>query len=110
MSNDNSQGHDLIKELWQEHQDTPFPKGLQGKDLNGIDFVMLDADIAGCVGVFLERETLDVWRTAVLGLCYRNCEYIIPILNEAGTEYFWRLGRMAELVLKAVVEVERSIA
>jgi hypothetical protein len=79
-------------------------------DVNGIDFVMLDADIAGCVSVFLRRGTLDVWRTAVLGLCYRNCEYVIPILNEAGAEYFWRLGRLAELVLKAVLKMERPTA
>lgn len=98
---------DLIEELWQEHLAAPFPKGFGGMDVSGIDFVMLDADIAGCVNAFIGRGTLDVWRTAILGLCYHDCEYILPVLNEEGAAYYWRLGRMAELILKTVRRVER---
>jgi hypothetical protein len=36
-----------IADLWQEHLDTPFPKGFRGRDINGIDFGLLDANIAG---------------------------------------------------------------
>ena len=98
---------DLIKELWQEHLVTPFPKSFKGMDVSGIDFVMLDADIAGCVGAFIERGTLDVWRTAILGLCYHDCEYILPVLNEEVAAYYWRLGRLAELILKSLTRTER---
>jgi hypothetical protein len=28
--------------------------------------------------------------------------YVIPILNEEGAAYYWRLERLAELVLRAV--------
>ena len=92
----------LIEELWKEHVATPFPKGFLAKDVDGIDFVMLDADIAGCVDTFLERGNLNLFQTAVLGLCYRHVSYVTPILNEEGAAYFWRLERLAELVLKAV--------
>jgi spore coat protein CotH len=92
----------LIGELWKEHVATPFPKGFRGKDVDGIDFVMLDADIAGCVDTFLERGNLNLFQTAVLGLCYRHCSYVTLILNEEDATYFWRLERLAELVLKAV--------
>ena len=92
----------LIRELWQEHVDTPFPKGFRAKDVNGIDFVMLDADVAGCVTTFLKSGNLNLFQTARLGLCYRNARFVVPMLNDEGAAYFWRLERLAELVLKAV--------
>ena len=100
----------LIQELWQEHRASRFPKGFRGKDVNGVDFVMLDADIAGCVSRFLSRGTLDARRAAILGLCYRNAGNVVPILNEEGAQYFWRLERMAELVLKELAKTEPTDA
>ena len=98
----------LINELWQEHLAAPFPKGLRGKDIRGVDFVVLDADIAGCVDTFLERGNLNLFQTASLGLCYRHCGYVTPILNEEAAAYFLRLERLAELVLKAVALVNEA--
>lgn len=98
----------LIEELWKEHQSAPFPKSYRAKDVNGIDFVMLDADVAGCVDSFLGRGNLNLFQTALLGLCYRDLTYVIPILNEEGRDYYWRLERLAELVLKAVAETNRK--
>ena len=92
----------LISELWEEHQGAPFPKAFRAKDINGIDFVVLDADVAGCVDTFLSRGNLNLYQTAILGLSYRNLSFVIPILNDEGKEYFWRLERLAELVLKSV--------
>ena len=51
-----------------EHLAVPFPKGLRGKDMIGVDFVLLDADIAECVTAFLERENLNLYQTAIVGL------------------------------------------
>jgi len=92
----------LIINLWKEHKNAPFPKGFRGKDVSGIDFVMLDADVAGCVDTFIGRGNLNLYQTAILGLSYRNLSYVIPIINDEGKEYFWRLERLAELVLKTV--------
>jgi hypothetical protein len=94
----------LIEELWQEHRAAPFPKGFRGKDVNGIDFVVLDSQIAGCVSAFVERGKLSNYQTAMLGLAYRNATYVLPLLNEDGAEYFWRLERLAELVLKQIAK------
>ena len=93
---------ELIEELWKEHCATPFPKGLAGKDVSGIDFVLLDANIAGCVETFVRLGNLNLFQTAMLGLSYQNASFIVPILNDEGAAYFWRLERLAELVLKAV--------
>lgn len=94
----------LITELWREHLATPFPKGLRGKDINGIDFVMLDSYIAGCVKTFIERGNLNQYQLAMLGLSYRNVNFISPVLNEEAVAYFWRLERLAEMVLKAIAK------
>jgi hypothetical protein len=98
----------LIKELWQEHRAASFPKSFRGKDVNGIDFVVLDSQIAGCVSAFVERGELSASRTAMLGLAYRNATYVLPLLNEEGREYFWRLERVAELVLKQIAQKDQS--
>ena|SRR5689334_8422443 len=100
----------LITELWQEHLAAPFPKGFRGKDVNGIDFVVLDATIAGCVDTFIDRGTLSLYQSAMLGLSYQDVSYIVPILNEDGAAYFWRLQRLAELVLKAVARKTQPAA
>ncbi len=92
----------VISELWKEHLATQFPKGFRGADLNGIDFVMLDANIAGCVDTYLESGNLNLFQTAMLGLSYRDASYIVPMLNKDAAAYFWQLERLAELVLKAV--------
>jgi len=63
---------------------------------------MLDADVAGCVDTFLSRGNLNLFQTAILGLCYRDLSYLIPMLSEEGKAYYRRLELLAELVLKAV--------
>ncbi|HEX9425775.1 MAG TPA: hypothetical protein VF899_21235 [Pyrinomonadaceae bacterium] len=98
----NGGGNILIDELWQEHLATPFPRGLRGKDMNGIDFVMFDANIAGCITTFLERGKLNLYQTAILGLSHQRACSVVPVLNEEGAAYFWRLERLAALILKAV--------
>lgn len=92
----------LIINLWKEHNNAPFPAGFRGKDVTGIDFVKLDADVAGCIDTFIGRGKLNLYQTATLGLSYRNLSHVIPIINDDGKEYFFRLERLAELVLKAV--------
>ena len=100
----------LIEELWQEHLAAAFPEGLRAKDVNGIDLVLLDANIAGCVSTFVERGKLNNYQSAMLGLSYRDASFVIPILNEEGVAYFWRLERLAELVLKVVARKNQPAA
>jgi len=98
----------LIEQLWREHELAAFPRDYRGKDLNGVDMVMLDADVAGCIHTFVRRGNLNLFQTAVLGLCYRNLTYLIPMLSEEGKAYYCRLERLAELVLKAVATRNRK--
>src|SRR4026208_1721712 len=101
-------GNRLIEQLWREHKLAAFPQHYRGKDLNGVDLVMLDADVAGCVDTFVSRGNLNLFQTAILGLCYRNLTYLIPVLSEEGRTYYSRLELLAELVLKAVATRNRK--
>lgn len=71
---------------------------------------MLDANIAGCVDTFIKRGSLNQYQAVILGLSYRDASYVVPILNDEGAAYFWRLERLAELVLKAVARKAQGAA
>jgi hypothetical protein len=93
----------MIEPLWREHHAAEFPAVCRGRDIDGIDFVMLEADVAGCVLTFLKRRgALDLRRTAILGVCYRNVTYVLPKMPTEARPYFERVERLARLVLDAV--------
>jgi hypothetical protein len=92
-----------IAQLWQEHLDDEFPSGVRGAELEGHDLVMLDADIAGCVRAFLdEGGRLDLWRTAILGLCHGGAVLAARALADPARAYYARLELIARLTLEAV--------
>jgi hypothetical protein len=91
-----------IEALWQEHQAARFPARCRGADVNGIDLVLLDADIAIRVETFLREGCLDLFDTAVLGVCYGDTWKVRRILYAEAAEYFGRLGELAELVLREI--------
>jgi hypothetical protein len=98
----------MLEELWQEHKNISFPSEYGGEEVEGIDLALLDGDIAGCVETFIKQRTLDLQRTAVLGLCYRDCSVAARGLDGAAKVYFLRLERLAMLVLQSVIEVEKA--
>lgn len=90
-----------LARLWQEHLGTPFPTGLRGSEPAGIDVVLLDAAIAGCVstrqnnGGFLDAE-----RHRILRDCIADVDRALPVITD--TEelgYCRRLHRMATSAL-----------
>lgn len=95
-----------VEALYHEHRIAPFSREVYKKEqINGKSMVLLDADIAGCVGTFLNRGyTLDLGRTVILGLCYRGVSLALmsPEFAEAGKPYYRRLETMAALVLEVV--------
>ena len=91
---------DTIEQLWRDHLATPFP-GRRGDEVEEIDLVTLDADIAGCVDAFISAgHVLDAARTAILGRCYRDASIISRTLTGAEGQYFARLESLAGEVLK----------
>lgn len=98
---------ELIRELWEEHNAASFPKGLRGLSMENRDFVMLDADMAGCISTFLSRKTLDTWRLSLLALDFYHVHNISSALHDEAVSYFWRLGRIAELIFEHHVAAGR---
>jgi hypothetical protein len=92
---------DEVRLLWDEHRSAPFPDGLAGEEIAGVDIVMLDADIAGCVATALGNHGRPaVERKAVLAKCLDDLDRVLPLLQDEGArEYYERLRRLAQLTL-----------
>ncbi len=92
-----------IEVLWKEHLELPFPSGLAGESINGVDVVSLDGDIAGCVEAYISMQRPNLFQVAILGMCYRDVSVALPHIAAPDRDYFRRLEKLSELVLKEVV-------
>jgi hypothetical protein len=98
-----------IPELWNIHLASKFPRGYGGETIEGIDLVLLDSDIAGCVSTFITNNgQLDLFRTAILGRCYRDSTIVTSHLAGEAKERFSRLETLSNLVLKDIITVENN--
>ena len=78
-------------------------EGYKGKEIESIDLTLLDSDVAGCILTFLQNDgELDLWCTAILGLCYRDLAIALRKLDGEAQDYFQRLETLSKLVLEAV--------
>jgi hypothetical protein len=67
-------------------------------DVAGVDMIMLDADIAGCVSSLLSARSLDQRRQAILERSIRNLHRVRPLLTvDNEIVHYDRLRIMAEL-------------
>ncbi|MGW6877305.1 hypothetical protein ACWGHA_33790 [Streptomyces xanthophaeus] len=86
-----------LARLWEDHLRALFPDGFRGVDFDGVDLVLLDADIAGLV----QRELkggLDGSGIAYLWGCIADIDKIVPLINEEYcASYFANLRTMAQV-------------
>jgi hypothetical protein len=89
------------RRLWAEHRTAPFPSRLRGKEVEGVDMAMLDADIAGCVDNWLRSGgQLDDGRRGILRSCLDDLGRVLPVLDEPEERaYYQRLDVLARLPL-----------
>ena len=93
----------VILELWQEHSVSSFPKGYGGKEINGIDLSLLDAEIAGCIHIYVHSSgELDHRHIESLRKSLTNLNTIVLLLNSEDLIYFNRLRNLANLVLEDI--------
>ncbi|MCJ1676278.1 hypothetical protein MTF65_02675 [Streptomyces sp. APSN-46.1] len=92
-----AQPEDGLARLWEDHLRAPFPDGFRGVDFDGVDLVLLDADVAGLV----QRELnggLDDSGIAYLWGCITDLGKIVPLINEEYcASYFTKLRTMAQV-------------
>ena len=92
-----------ILDLWQEHSVSSFPKGYGGKEINGIDLSLLDAEIAGCIHMYVHSSgELDHRHVEGLRESLTNLNTIVLLLNSEELMYFNRLRNLAILVLEDI--------
>lgn len=94
---------DEVRGLQQNHIDRAFPPRLRGEVTNGVDMVMVDADIAGCVQAWLDSSAnLDAARIGILRTCRDDVERVLAILTDPlERDYYARLWEVANAVLQA---------
>ena len=60
------------------------------------------SDTAGCISTFIQKGNLDLWHTAIPGLCYWDLTLVMADLSGEAYDYFLRLETLTGLILKAV--------
>ncbi|MEU8966712.1 hypothetical protein AB0C89_34105 [Streptomyces sp. NPDC048491] len=92
-----SQLGDGLARLWEDHLRALFPDGFRGVDLDGVDLVLLDAEVAG----FVQRELKGgLGGSDIAGLwgCIADLDKIVPLINEEYcASYFAHLRTMARV-------------
>lgn len=89
------QHDDRLSHLWEEHRRAPFPAGFRGVDFDGVDLVLLDADVAGLVHRELGHG-LDDEGVAILWACIARLDKVLPLIGDAYcTSYYRRLRTIA---------------
>ncbi|MGW5350834.1 hypothetical protein ACWERV_09970 [Streptomyces sp. NPDC004031] len=91
---------EAVSRLFQEFMTLPFPPGPAGADRAGFDLVMLDADTAGWVSVWVKNGgELDARGRSGLLRCVTRLDQVMPVLAEEDAPEYWRcLREMARLV------------
>ncbi len=92
---------DEVSRLWRKHQFAQFPERLKGAELNGVDLVALEADVAGCVeGWRAAGGILDDDLTTRLTGRVEDLDAVMPqMTSRAEVLYFERLCQVALVVL-----------
>ncbi|MEU3791105.1 hypothetical protein [Streptomyces fructofermentans] len=86
-----------LARLWEDHLSALFPDGFRGVDFDGVDLVLLDADVAGLVRREL-NDGLDDSGIARLWGCIADLDRIVPRINEEYcASYFTKLRTMAQI-------------
>ena len=92
-----------ILKLWQQHSSAAFPKGYGGKESNGIDLPLMDAEIAGCIHMYMNNGAeLDSQRIRSLRERLIDLNAIVLLLDSEELIYFNRLRELANLILQEV--------
>ncbi|MEV6598805.1 hypothetical protein AB0M36_18375 [Actinoplanes sp. NPDC051346] len=89
-----------VGELWELHKRAPFPSGLRGTSVSGVEMVMLDADVAGMVSSWLSTGgSIDDRRRDLLAQREQQLIRVLEGLTGDEATYYQRLLDMTVLVM-----------
>lgn len=99
---------DAVRALAAAHRARPFPD-CRGEDIEGVELVLVDADLYGCVSHFLGEEwRTDEFQTGVLRAVTADLDRIQGKLPEAWAQYFAEAHDLAHRTLELVMQSGRA--
>jgi hypothetical protein len=84
---------------WKAHLAAAFPAAARGREVGGVDLVMVDTYAAGCIQTFVDTGSLDARRREVLRGCVDDLERTVPSLVGDASTYFARLLDLGRSIL-----------
>ena len=91
-----------VRLLAAEHASEPFPD-CRGEEIDGVDLVLVDADLHGCVLHFLGRSFgLDAWQRNILERVSDDLDRVQQKLPSACVAYFQQSQALAHSLLAAL--------
>ncbi|MEO6703263.1 MAG: hypothetical protein ABIP57_17485 [Jatrophihabitantaceae bacterium] len=91
-----------VRLLAAEHASEPFPD-CRGEEIDGVDLVLVDADLHGCVLHFLGGLTgLDAWQRDILERVSGDLDRVQQKLPPACVTYFQQAQALANALLAAL--------
>lgn len=91
--------------LYEQHGKLPYPNGLRGVEIAGVELILVDAYVAGCASSWLENDLSEhaMW---LAPFCLDELRKVVPLFADPQSEwyrpyaahYFGRLLRMVQLI------------
>ena len=92
---------DEVRELWREQSSEAFPDDCRGQAIDGIDLVLLDSTVAGCIDSWIAANgRLDKDRLAILQKCQGCLAAICPLLKGEARRYYEKWVQITRLALR----------
>jgi hypothetical protein len=93
-----------VRALTAAHEAARFPD-CRGEEIDGVDLVLVDLDLHGCVDHFLGKPYgEDEWQLGILRQVTRDLDRIAPRLPSEWSGYFARARQLAHALLGALPE------
>jgi len=88
-----------LQTRWHQFAARPFPPGVAGTEIDGIDLAQVDTFAAGCISTHLQAASLDPASRKILAECARELDRALPTLTGQAREYFEELAALTAAVL-----------
>jgi len=93
-----------IFRIWVRLRQKLFPSNCRGVDIRGVDLLMLDSDVAGCVSTFLMQGRLEQNQTEALYYC-DECLDVVNLELEGYEGWYYR---QLKALTSAIIDFRRK--
>jgi hypothetical protein len=91
-----------IDTMWADHVRAPFPPEARGAEVEGVDLVLLDSLVSGCISSLVNgRGARDTVKVSLLSDLLKQIQDVLPHLTGESRAYFSRLKEIANAVVHA---------